>query len=204
MDFRQMQYLVTLADEEQFTRAASVCGVSQSGLSAADPRARGRTRHDAVRPHDPPGRADRGGTRPAPPRPHDARSGRGRARRRGARDPRAVRQSPGRRRTVPRDRRRRVPARSGSPALPAGRPGLHPGRLTRARQPASGTVASTSPSSRPRIISARVSRVELGRRPMILLAAPDHPLARVEIASAGPTWATWTSSTSRSRGRSAP
>jgi DNA-binding transcriptional LysR family regulator len=35
MDFRQMQYLVTLADEEQFTRAASVCGVSQSGLSAA-------------------------------------------------------------------------------------------------------------------------------------------------------------------------
>ena len=35
MDFRQMQYLVTLADEQQFTRAASVCGVSQSGLSAA-------------------------------------------------------------------------------------------------------------------------------------------------------------------------
>ncbi len=35
MDFRQMQYLVTLADEEQFTRAAAVCGVSQSGLSAA-------------------------------------------------------------------------------------------------------------------------------------------------------------------------
>jgi len=30
-----MQYLVTLAEEEQFTRAASVCGVSQSGLSAA-------------------------------------------------------------------------------------------------------------------------------------------------------------------------
>src|SRR5690348_11109678 len=35
MDFRQLQYLVTLADEEQFTRAAAVCGVSQSGLSAA-------------------------------------------------------------------------------------------------------------------------------------------------------------------------
>lgn len=35
MDFRQMQYLVTLAEEEQFTRAAAVCGVSQSGLSAA-------------------------------------------------------------------------------------------------------------------------------------------------------------------------
>ena len=35
MDFRQMQYLVTLADEQQFTRAAAVCGVSQSGLSAA-------------------------------------------------------------------------------------------------------------------------------------------------------------------------
>jgi DNA-binding transcriptional LysR family regulator len=35
MDLRQMEYLVTLADEQQFTRAASVCGVSQSGLSAA-------------------------------------------------------------------------------------------------------------------------------------------------------------------------
>ncbi|HEX5880472.1 MAG TPA: LysR family transcriptional regulator [Actinomycetota bacterium] len=35
MDFRQMQYLVTLADEQQFTRAAAICGVSQSGLSAA-------------------------------------------------------------------------------------------------------------------------------------------------------------------------
>ncbi|HET9650476.1 MAG TPA: LysR family transcriptional regulator [Microlunatus sp.] len=35
MDFRQMHYLVTLADEEQFTRAAAICGVSQSGLSAA-------------------------------------------------------------------------------------------------------------------------------------------------------------------------
>lgn len=30
-----MEYLVTLADEQQFTRAAAVCGVSQSGLSAA-------------------------------------------------------------------------------------------------------------------------------------------------------------------------
>lgn len=35
MDLRQMEYLVALADEEQFTRAAAVCGVSQSGLSAA-------------------------------------------------------------------------------------------------------------------------------------------------------------------------
>jgi DNA-binding transcriptional LysR family regulator len=35
MDLRQMEYLVTLADEQQFTRAAAVCGVSQSGLSAA-------------------------------------------------------------------------------------------------------------------------------------------------------------------------
>lgn len=35
MDLRQMEYLVTLAEEQQFTRAASVCGVSQSGLSAA-------------------------------------------------------------------------------------------------------------------------------------------------------------------------
>lgn len=35
MDLRQMEYLVTLAEEQQFTRAAAVCGVSQSGLSAA-------------------------------------------------------------------------------------------------------------------------------------------------------------------------
>lgn len=35
MDLRQMEYVVALADEQQFTRAASVCGVSQSGLSAA-------------------------------------------------------------------------------------------------------------------------------------------------------------------------
>jgi DNA-binding transcriptional LysR family regulator len=35
MDLRQMEYLVALADEQQFTRAAALCGVSQSGLSAA-------------------------------------------------------------------------------------------------------------------------------------------------------------------------
>ena len=35
MDLRQMEYLVALADEQQFTRAAAVCRVSQSGLSAA-------------------------------------------------------------------------------------------------------------------------------------------------------------------------
>ncbi len=35
MDLRQMEYLITLADEEQFTRAAAICGVSQSGLSSA-------------------------------------------------------------------------------------------------------------------------------------------------------------------------
>ncbi|MFC7326836.1 LysR family transcriptional regulator [Marinactinospora rubrisoli] len=35
MDLRQMEYLVTLAAEQQFTRAAAICGVSQSGLSAA-------------------------------------------------------------------------------------------------------------------------------------------------------------------------
>jgi DNA-binding transcriptional LysR family regulator len=35
MDLRQMEYFVTLADEQQFTRAAAVCHVSQSGLSAA-------------------------------------------------------------------------------------------------------------------------------------------------------------------------
>lgn len=35
MDLRQMEYVVTLAEEQQFTRAAALCGVSQSGLSAA-------------------------------------------------------------------------------------------------------------------------------------------------------------------------
>jgi DNA-binding transcriptional LysR family regulator len=35
MDLRQMEYLVALADEQQFTRAAALCSVSQSGLSAA-------------------------------------------------------------------------------------------------------------------------------------------------------------------------
>lgn len=35
MDLRQLEYLVTLADEQQFTRAAAICQVSQSGLSAA-------------------------------------------------------------------------------------------------------------------------------------------------------------------------
>jgi DNA-binding transcriptional LysR family regulator len=35
MDLRQMEYLVALAEERQFTRAAALTGVSQSGLSAA-------------------------------------------------------------------------------------------------------------------------------------------------------------------------
>lgn len=35
MDLRQMEYLVALADEGQFTRAAALCMVSQSGLSAS-------------------------------------------------------------------------------------------------------------------------------------------------------------------------
>ncbi|MBB2975781.1 DNA-binding transcriptional LysR family regulator [Microbacterium endophyticum] len=35
MDLRQMEYLVALSEEQQFTRAAALCGVSQSGLSSS-------------------------------------------------------------------------------------------------------------------------------------------------------------------------
>ena len=35
MELRQLEYVVSLADERQFTKAAALCRVSQSGLSAA-------------------------------------------------------------------------------------------------------------------------------------------------------------------------
>lgn len=41
VDLRQLEYFVTLADEQHFTRAAELCRVSQSGLSAAIRRLEG-------------------------------------------------------------------------------------------------------------------------------------------------------------------
>ena len=145
MDFRQMQYLVTLADEEQFTRAAAVCGVSQSGLSAAVRALEdelGTTLFDRTTRRVEPTAAGRALL------PH-ARTMLAQAA--AARDAvvRATRELSGSLRVGAEQCLGIVDvvslARPGSPAIPAGRPGLHPGRLTRARQPRPGR------SRRPRL-----------------------------------------------------
>ena len=177
-----MQYLVTLADEEQFTRAASVCGVSQSGLSAAiraledelgtslfDRTTRGSNRHPAglaLLPH--------------------ARTMLAQARRRATRwcgPPASCPAVCGSARSSASGSSTSCRCSIGCTAVTRWWIWTSPRRARTSWCSRSGTGASTSPSSRPRTLGA-VSRVEFGRRPMILLAAPDHPLARVD----SPAW----------------
>ena len=148
------------------------------GPLGGDPQPRGRARHHAVRPHHPPGRADRRRTRPAPLRAHHARPGGGRARRRGARDARAVGPAARRRRAVPRHRRRR--RRCSSDSVAGTRSSTSTSRR-RARTTSSSrcaTASSTWRSSRPTDHLTGMTRTELGRRPLVLLCPPEHPLAR--------------------------
>jgi DNA-binding transcriptional LysR family regulator len=182
MDFRQMQYLVTLADEEQFTRAASVCGVSQSGLSAAI-----RALEDEL------GTSlfDRTTRRVEPTPaglallPH-ARTMLAQAA--AARDAvvRATRELSGSLRVGSEqclgivdvvsllDRvHRRYPLVD----LDFTQAGSH--ELVRLVRDGRLDVAFIATEEH----LGAVSRVEFGRRPMILLAAPDHPLARVDSLS---------------------
>ena len=182
MDFRQMQYLVTLADEEQFTRAASVCGVSQSGLSAAI-----RALEDEL------GTSlfDRTTRRVEPTPaglallPH-ARTMLAQAA--AARDAvvRATRELSGSLRVGSEqclgivdvvsllDRvHRRYPLVD----LDFTQAGSH--ELVRLVRDGRLDVAFIATEEH----LGAVSRVEFGRRPMILLAAPDHPLARVDALS---------------------
>ena len=109
MDLRQMEYLVALADEQQFTRAASVCNVSQSGLSAAirslEEELGATLFARTTRRVEP---TDAGLALLPYARAHAGR-GHGRPRRRRARDPRAVGPAARRRRAVPGHRGRRRP-----------------------------------------------------------------------------------------------
>ena len=184
MDFRQMQYLVTLADEEQFTRAASVCGVSQSGLSAAI-----RALEDEL------GTSlfDRTTRRVEPTPaglalPPHARTMLAQAA--AARDAvvRATRELSGSLRVGSEqclgivdvvsllDRvHRRYPLVD----LDFTQAGSH--ELVRLVRDGRLDVAFIATEEH----LGAVSRVEFGRRPMILLAAPGHPLARADLADLG-------------------
>lgn len=174
-----MEYLVTLADEQQFTRAAAICGVSQSGLSAAirsledelgttlferttrrvEPTEAGH----ALLPHARTMLAQASAARDAVLRAAHELSGSLRV---GAEQCLGFVDVAGLLERV----RRRHPlvdldfTQAGSHDLVAG---VRDGSVDLA------FVAGTE-------LPARMSRTELGRRPMVLLAPPQHPLAALD------------------------
>ena len=184
MDFRQMPYLVSLADEEQFTRAAAVCGVSQSGLSAAvraledelgttlfdrttrrvEPTAAGR----ALLPHARTMLAQAAAARDAVVRATRELSGSLRV---------GAEQCLGIVDVV--SLLDRVHRRYPLVDLDFTQAGSHE-LVSRVRD---GRVDLAFIATEDHL--GAVTRIELGRRPMILLVAPDHPLARVK----SPGWA---------------
>jgi DNA-binding transcriptional LysR family regulator len=179
MDLRQMEYLVTLADEQQFTRAAAICGVSQSGLSAAirsledelgttlferttrrvEPTESGR----ALLPHARTMLAQASAARDAVQRATHELSGSLRV---GAEQCLGFVDVSGLLERI----RRRYPlvdldfTQTGSHDLVAA---VRDGRIDLA------FVAGTD-------LPPRMSRTELGRRPLVLLAPPQHPLAALD------------------------
>ena len=90
MELRQLVYVEAVARHRHFTRAAEELHVAQSALSHQIRRLEARARHRALRAHEPPGRADRGGRGGRRPRS----PGRRRARQRPRRDRRAARAGP--------------------------------------------------------------------------------------------------------------
>ena len=155
MELRQLEYVVALADEQQFTRAAALCGVSQSGLSAAV---------RALVPHARAARAEATAARDAGVRATRELSGRlavGAEQCLGAVDVPSLLER----------FHRRYPqvditfSQSGSHDLVAD---VRAGRLDVA------FVATTEHLS-------GMSVTELGRRPVVLLCPPDHRLARSRV-----------------------